>query len=358
MPHEQGNGRATTGSGNTMTDRPCQRLRNVVAPAAAGPLMLGRAGGLAITLAIRLVIGLVFGLAVGVGVGPGFAPRAALAQERFSLYVPSPQSVAEAMAKMAGVGKSDVVVDLGSGDGRIVTTAARLHGARGFGVEINPELVDLASALAKKSGVGDRVTFMQQNVFDADLRKATVVNLYLFPELMRMLRPKLLNELQPGARIVSHDFSFGTWEPDEQITFFAPDKFGGAGADAKISLWIVPARIQGYWNWSLPVGGQVMHYASIVEQRFQVGEGIVRVGNRRGLFTDLKLRGDQVSFGLRITVDPGVLVMHEFRGTVRSDAIEGTVRVTPDGGKTAELPWRATRSGGTTYFQPTGLAAK
>jgi SAM-dependent methyltransferase len=286
------------------------------------------------------------------------APLTARAQERFSLYVPSPQSVAEAMAKMAGVGKSDLVVDLGSGDGRIVTTAARLHGARGFGVDINPELVDLASSIAKKSGVGDRVTFIQQNVFDADLRKATVVNLYLFPELMRMLRPKLLNELQPGTRIVSHDFNFGTWDPDEQISFFAPDKFGGAGAEARISLWIVPAKIHGYWNWSLPVGGQPVNYASIVEQRFQVGEGIVRVGNRRGLFTDLRLRGDQVSFGLRITIDPGVLVTHEFRGTVKGDAIEGTVRVTPEGGKGVDLPWRAARTSGTTYFQPTGLAVK
>ena len=95
-----------------------------------------------------------------------------------------------------------------------------------------------------------------------------------------------------------------------------------------------------------------------LEQRFQVGEGIVRVGNRRGLFTDLRLRGDQVSFGLRITIDPGVLVTHEFRGTVKGDAIEGTVRVTPDGGKAVDLPWRAVRTSGTTYFQPTGLAVK
>jgi hypothetical protein len=289
--------------------------------------------------------------------GP-FAATPASAQERFSLYVPSPQSVAEAMAKIANVGKADVVVDLGSGDGRIVTTAARLHGARGFGVDINPELVELASALAKKSGVGDRVSFMHQNVFDADLRKATVVNMYLFPELMRMLRPKLLAELQPGARIVSHDFAFGTWEPDEQLTFFAPDKFGGAGADARISLWIVPARIQGYWNWTLPVGGQPMNYAAIMEQRFQVGEGIVRVGNRRGNFTDVKLRGEQLSFGLRMTLDPGVSATHEFRGAVKGGTIEGTVRLAIDGGKAVELPWRATRSSGTTYFQPTGLAAK
>jgi hypothetical protein len=329
MPQEQLSGHATPGSESAVTDRTPRRRAGLMALAA---------GLLLCTLAT--------------------APLPAHAQERFSLYVPSPQSVAEAMAKMAGVGKSDVVVDLGSGDGRIVTTAARLHGARGFGVDINPELVELANSLAKRSGVGDRVSFSLQNVFDADLRKATVVNMYLFPELMRMLRPKLLADLQPGTRIVSHDFSFGSWEPDEQITFFAPDKFGGAGADAKISLWIVPARIQGNWNWSLPVGGQAMNYASIIEQRFQVGEGIVRVGNRRGLFTDLKLRGDQLSFGLRITLDPGVMVVHEFRGTVKGDAIEGMVRVTPDGGKTVELPWRASRSNGTTYFQPTGLAAK
>jgi len=282
----------------------------------------------------------------------------ASAQERFSLYVPSPQSVAEAMAKIANVGKNDVVVDLGSGDGRIVTTAARLHGARGFGVDINPELVELANALAKKSGVGDRVSFRHQNVFDADLKGVTVVNLYLFPELMRMLRPKFLNELQPGARIVSHDFNMGTWEPDEQITFFAPDKFGGAGADARILMWIVPARFDGFWNWSLPVGGQTMNYAAILEQRFQVGEGIVRVGNRRGTFSELRLRGEQVSFGLRMTLDPGVTVMHEFRGTVKGDQIEGSVRVTPEGGKPVDLPWRAARSASTTYFQPTGVASR
>jgi hypothetical protein len=280
------------------------------------------------------------------------------AQERFSLYAPSPQSVAEAMAKMAGVGKSDVVVDLGAGDGRIVITAARLHGARGFGVEINPELVEVANDLAKRSGVGDRVSFMHQNVFDADLRKATVVSMYLFPELMRMLRPKLLAELQPGTRIVSHDFSFGGWQPDEQFTFFAPDKLAGAGADARVMMWIVPARVEGNWNWTLPVGGQPVNYASIVEQRFQVGEGTVRVGNRRGVFSDLRLRGDQVSFALRMTLDPGVMVVHEFRGTVKGDLIEGTVRFTSDGGTPAELPWRATRTAATTYFQPTGLAVK
>jgi hypothetical protein len=296
--------------------------------------------------------------AFALSLGMSVAALPAAAQERFSLYVPSPQSVAEAMAKMANVGKNDVVVDLGSGDGRIVTTAARLHGARGFGVDINPELVELAGSLAKRAGVGDRVTFMHQNVFDTDLRGATVVNMYLFPELMRLLRPKLLSELQPGTRIVSHDFSFGTWEPDEQITFFAPDKFGGAGADAKIILWVVPAKIEGFWNWSLPIGGQTMNYASIMEQRFQVGEGIVRVGARRGNFTELRLRGDQLSFGLRMTLDPGVSVMHEFRGTVKGGVIEGTVRVTPDGGKAVDLPWRAVRSTSTAYFQPTGLSVK
>ncbi|MBC7781278.1 MAG: class I SAM-dependent methyltransferase [Proteobacteria bacterium] len=282
----------------------------------------------------------------------------AVAQERFSLYVPSPQSVAEAMAKIANVGKGDVVVDLGSGDGRIVTTAARLYGARGFGVDISQELVDLANTIAKKAGVGERVSFMHQNVFDTDLRTATVVNMYLFPELMRLLRPKILNELKPGTRVVSHDFNFGAWEPDEQITFFAPDKFGGAGADARILLWVVPARIEGFWNWSLPVGGQAMNYAALMEQRFQAGEGVVRVGGRRGTFTELRLRGDQLAFALRMTLDPGVLVTHEFRGTVKGDAIDGTVRVTADGGKTVDLPWRATRGSATTFFQPTGIAAK
>lgn len=287
---------------------------------------------------------------------PGVRPAAA--QERFSLYVPSPQSVAEAMAKIAGVTKNDMVVDLGSGDGRIVTTAARLHGARGFGVDINQELVDLATSLARRAGVGDRVSFYHQNVFDTDLRGVTVVNLYLFPELMRLLRPKLLAELRPGARIVSHDFTMGTWEPDEQVTFFAPDKFGGAGADARILMWVVPAQVAGFWNWQLPVAGQPVGYAAVLEQRFQVVDGSVRVGNRRGNFGEMRLRGDQLSFGLRITLDPGVLVTHQFRGTVRGDIIEGTVRVTPDGGKSSDLPWRAQRAATSAYFNPTGVAVK
>jgi SAM-dependent methyltransferase len=282
----------------------------------------------------------------------------AAAQERFSLYVPSPQSVAEAMAKMANVGSADTVVDLGSGDGRVVTTAARLYGARGHGVDINPELVELANGLAKRAGVGDRVSFRHQNVFDADLKTATVVNMYLFPELMRMLRPKLLNELQPGTRIVSHDFDFGSWQPDEQLTLFAPDKFGGAGADAKILMWIVPAKVAGFWNWSLPVGGQQMNYASIIEQRFQTGEGVVRVANRYGNLSEVTLRGNQLSFSLRMALDPGVTVTHAFRGTVSGDRIEGTVRVTPDGGSVVDLPWRAARVPATPYFQRTGVGAK
>ena len=290
--------------------------------------------------------------------GAGLGTDPARAQERFSLYVPSPQSVAEAMAKIAAVTKNDVVVDLGAGDGRIVTTAARLHGARGFGVEINPELVELATSLARRAGVAERVSFHHQNVFDTDLRGVTVVNMYLFPELMRLLRPKLLAELRPGARIVSHDFTMGTWEPDEQVTFFAPDKFGGAGADARILLWVVPAPVAGFWNWQFPVAGHAHAYAAVLEQRFQVVDGAVRVGARRGNLTDMRLRGDQLSFSLRVTLDPGVLTMHQFRGTVRGDAVEGSVRVTPEGGKAVDLPWRAARSPTSAYFNPTGVAVR
>ena len=114
----------------------------------------------------------------------------------------------------------------------------------------------------------------------------------------------------------------------------------------------------GFWNWQLPVAGQSFPYAAVLEQRFQVADGSVRVGARRGNLTDMRLRGDQLSFGLRITLDPGVQVMHQFRGTVRGDLIEGSVRVTPDGGKPADLPWRATRSQTSAYFNPTGGSVK
>ena len=276
--------------------------------------------------------------------------RLAQAQERFSLFVGSPQFTVERMVKIAELRDDDVVVDLGSGDGRIVLTAMKANPkVRGWGVDINADLVRQSNAAAKEQGVADRAQFFHRNVFDADLRDVTVINLWLFPELMRLLRPKILAEARPGTRVISNGFDMGSWQPD------VTDTEGG-----RVLVWFVPARVEGFWNWELPIAGSSWRYDAIVEQRFQMAEGIARVGNRRGVFTDVRLRGAQLSFTLDITLEQGGLTRQEFSGRVDGDRIEGTVRVTLRDAdhRTETLPWVATRARSTGYFRPTGVAVK
>ena len=145
-------------------------------------------------------------------------------------YVPTSQPVVEAMLKLAQVKKSDVVYDLGCGDGRIVVTAAEKFGARGVGVDINPERVQEAEENARKAGVTDRAKFRRESLFDADIKDATVVTLYLLPAVNLELKPKLLKDLKPGTRVVSHAFSMGDWKPEKEI------EVGGS----KVFLWTIP----------------------------------------------------------------------------------------------------------------------
>jgi SAM-dependent methyltransferase len=133
-------------------------------------------------------------------------------------FLPTPPETVRAMLQLAKVTSNDVVYDLGSGDGRVVITAAALYKTRAVGIEIKPELVKIAQASADSEGVGDLVTFRQQDIFDADLSKATVVTLYLLPEQNLKLKAKLLKELPPGARVVSFDFDMGSWRPDKEVT--------------------------------------------------------------------------------------------------------------------------------------------
>jgi SAM-dependent methyltransferase len=150
------------------------------------------------------------------------------------VYVPTPPDVVTKMLEMAGVTKDDVVYDLGSGDGRVVIAAAKEFGARGVGVEITPKLVAEARVNAEKAGVADRVRFVEQDLFEADLSEATVVALYLLPALNIKLRPKLLRELKPGSRIVSHNFDMGKWDPDR--TWEREED------DTTVYLWVVPEK--------------------------------------------------------------------------------------------------------------------
>jgi tRNA G37 N-methylase Trm5 len=147
-------------------------------------------------------------------------------------YVPSPNDVVAGMLKLAGVNKGDFVIDLGCGDGRIVVAAVKQFGARGLGYDLDPERIKEAKENAAKNGVADRAEFVEKNLFDADIRRASVVTLYLLPGVNEKLKPRLVAELKPGTRVVSHSFDMGDWKPAKQVEV----------AGRKLYLWIIPWR--------------------------------------------------------------------------------------------------------------------
>ena len=161
-------------------------------------------------------------------------------------FVVTPDSVTLTMLQIAKVGNEDYVMDLGSGDGRIVILAAKRFGARGLGIEIRDDLIEKSRAAAAAAGVSDRAAFRNQDLFKTDLSPANVVTLYLLPDVNLQLRPKLL-QLRPGTRVVSHDFDMGDWEPDKVVAVDAPDKPIGLDKKSKVYLWVVPARVEGLW---------------------------------------------------------------------------------------------------------------
>jgi ribosomal protein L11 methylase PrmA len=154
-------------------------------------------------------------------------------------YVPTHERIVSEMLKIANVGKNDVLYDLGCGDGRIPITAAKRFGTRGVGVDIDPERVTEARAGAVKEGVADRVKFFQQDLFETDIKDATVVTLYLLPDVNLKLRPKLLSDLKPGTRVVSHNYDMGDWQPEKTITVKLPD------GEHTVYFWVVPPPAAG-----------------------------------------------------------------------------------------------------------------
>ena len=278
---------------------------------------------------------------------------AARAQERFSPFVGSNPENVRRMVELAQPRSGETVIDLGSGDGRIVFAALEGRpGVRGFGVDINAELVKKANADAKAKGLADRVRFIHQNAFDADLSKVDVVFMWLFPELMRLLRPKILAQARPGTRVVAATWDLGSWPAD------GVDDQGGTMP--AIRKWIVPARIEGGWDWDLTLGERTHRFNALFEQRMQQAEGVTRVGARREIFHNVILRGEALQFSLRMTL-PGVgYTQLAFVGHVRGDTIEGAVDAAiPVPGEDeamdhVRVPWRAQRTTTIGYFAPTG----
>jgi len=230
-------------------------------------------------------------------------------------YVPTPQNVVEAMLRLAEVRRGDFVIDLGSGDGRIVITAARQFGAEGLGIDYDATLIREATEAAKKAGVADRTSFIKQDIFDTDLSQATVLTLYLLPEHNVALRARILEQLRPGARVLSHDWDMGDWEPDEKITVPAPEKTLGGTQTSTIYLWRVPAQVQGTWRSRLGAGGELE-----LEQKFQRVGGSVRYRNVQCPIEAATLSDDRIA--LRACEGSNRL---QLTGKVHADRIVGTV---------------------------------
>jgi SAM-dependent methyltransferase len=259
-------------------------------------------------------------------------------------YVPTPQEVVVAMLHAANVKPEDVLYDLGCGDGRIVVTAAQQFGARATGVDLDPERLSEAQANARRAGVTDRVRFLQQDLFATELRDATVVTLYLLPAVNLKLRPLLLRDLQPGARVVSHAFDMGEWQPDQVLQV----------SRRTVYLWVVPAQVGGTWVWHQAGTTESQPYRLRLRQHFQRLSGTLQTGGVETPVTDSELRGNVLRFTVKPEVQ-GQPVRMVFQGRVEGNLMVGHVHI--DTAATEEMqPWRAQRESAEGLLLYTALA--
>jgi SAM-dependent methyltransferase len=253
-------------------------------------------------------------------------------------YVVTPMEIVERMLRMAEVTKDDYVIDLGSGDGRIIIEAAK-RGARGLGVDLDPSLVKHATENAKNAGVQDRTQFAVRDIFETDLSAATVVAFYLLPDFNAKLLPKLL-KLKPGTRIVSHDGGIGDWPADEKLEMRAPEKPVGVGGVSTVELWIVPAEAAGIWISEVPMHGG--RWRMRVKQKYQVLDIDASAEGRDLLVRNNRLRGEEIK--VVVTGIVGKRAWHHlFVGTIQDDRITGELSVS-DGNERRSYPWQATRA--------------
>ena len=247
-------------------------------------------------------------------------------------YVPTPQVVVDEMLRIANVVPQDTVMDLGSGDGRIVITAAKKFGARGIGVELDFHLLIQSEESARQAGVEDRVRFLEQDLFKADLAQATVITMYLLPSVTRRLRPRLL-ELRPGTRIVSHDFDLDDWQPDRK-TYIRKNVF----------LWIVPAKVAGRWRTRLALPPVERQLELEFKQSYQEVTAHARLNGVPAPVWEAKLAGDRLSFVVVDSTNRDNEANLYFEGRVAGDAVEGEVTRGVGAGRSV-VKWRAVKVG-------------
>jgi len=253
-------------------------------------------------------------------------------------YVPTTMEVVRTILELGSVGPEDFIIDLGSGDGRIVITAAKEYGARGFGVDLNEDLVELSKRYAAAEGVEDRAQFFVRDIFKTDIRAASVITMYLLNEVNLQMRPKLVAELKPGSRIISHDFHLGEWRPDRMVHLDIGKSYQ---RDTILYLWVVPAQVAGRWRWQFAAYGQDQTFELDLKQNFQHLSGAAKNGDYDLQIFDAALKGDRIRFSLFAEVDER-MIRQDYEGRVQGDTIVGTVHLT---GliKDVSLKWEAIR---------------
>lgn len=258
--------------------------------------------------------------------------------ERFSVFVPTPERVALRMLELARVGPNDLVLDLGSGDGRIPLLAAQRFGARGWGVDVNLEMVDQSNAEARRLGLTGRVRFEHGDATLVNPRDASVVTMYLFPALINRIKPVLLKHLPPGARIATYEYNMYDWPPEETLQTYVPERYLGFGGDASIRLWVVPANFSGTWSGRID-GSVGLPIELNVKQRYQRITGSVRANGKNHELSVTHVRGDEIEFVFDIDRNP-----HRLRARLTDGRLGGQARV-GRGEAILNATWGASRAG-------------
>ena len=247
-------------------------------------------------------------------------------------YVPTKYPVVDEMLRLANVQKIDLLYDLGCGDGRIVVTAAQKFGARAIGVDIDPDRIQESEENAAKAGVKDRVKFIQGDLFQADFHDASVLSLYLLTSVNLKLRPKIIRELRPGTRVVSHNFGMDTWKPDKTESVMVDE------INHDVFLWIVPANASGTWKWTLPE--TKLDWVLNIEQKFQQVTGNISANGASAVMKEMTLSGDDIKFAVERKGETAPII---FEGKVRGHSIVGKSR-TQKNGKEQVFEWKASRN--------------
>ncbi len=270
-------------------------------------------------------------------------------------YVSTPDEVVAEMLRIANIGEDDVLYDLGCGDGRIVITAAKMYGCRGVGIDINPERIRESRENAIKAGVSDKVKFIQMDLFKAEIREASVVTLYLLSEINLRLRPKLFRELSPGARVVSHEFSMGKWEPDATSSVRTEDykdpyifdywdeQIADYWRRHSVFFWIIPGNVNGTWKLTIPDISGKNEFTLRFDQEFQRvrGETLEGASSTIVFIKDGKIKGNFLQFTLERNLKGSTERMH-FEGIIQGNAMRGTMEIEGSPAKKI-IKWTARR---------------